>query len=303
MLAADGRSEIWATGRSFTNKFDPYINVTYFQQDLSADIPDQDCDVCIHCAGLADDKASKEQFDNHNVKATENLLRAVRHCNLLIFISSASVYDFADGTVKFEQDAHMNNHLSLYGQSKLLAEEVVRASGINSVYILRPRAVYGRGDRVLLPRILGLVRNGKMILPRKLSSRASMTHIGNLSEMVVKCFAQSAPGTHIFNVADKITYDLKSVFGEILKQKSGSKAFVFIPMPIVAFFVFVGSYLGVGGRLSKQALKYVTEDSVISVEKAEKLLGYAGQHEFFSSMGELDIPQTRSRIRSGITHY
>jgi nucleoside-diphosphate-sugar epimerase len=157
------------------------------------------------------------------------------------------------------------------------------------VYILRPRAVYGRGDRVLLPRILGLIRNQKMILPARLSSKASMTHIGNLGEIVVKCMAQSNPGVNIFNVTDKITYDLKTVFSEILMRKSGRKQFIFIPMPIVSFLVNVGSYLGVRGKLNKQALKYITEDSVISVEKAEKLLGYIGQHEFYASIDRLDI--------------
>jgi nucleoside-diphosphate-sugar epimerase len=289
LLAAGEQNDILATGRSFTNKFDPYPNVTYFQQDLSVAVPDQSCDVCIHCAGLADDRSSIEQFSTHNVKATENLLRAVRYCKVLIFISSASVYDFADGKVKFEEDAHMSDHISLYGRSKLLAEEAIGAFGIRAIYILRPRAVYGRGDRVLLPRILGLIRNQKMILPGKLSSKTSLTHIGNLSEIVMKCLTESSPGIHVFNVADKITYDLKTVFGEILRRKSGTKEFIFIPMPILAFLVNVGSYLGIRGKLSKQALKYITEDSVISVKKAEKLLGYIGQHEFYTSVDQLDI--------------
>ena len=126
-----------------------------------------------------------------------------------------------------------------------------------------------------------------MILPGKLSSKASMTHIGNLCEIVVKCLTQSIPGVHVFNVADKTCYDLKTVFGEILEQKSGKKTFIIIPMPIVTFFVFIGSYLGVKGRLSKQALKYITEDSVISVKNAERLLGYTGQHEFYTSINQL----------------
>jgi hypothetical protein len=102
-------------------------------------------------------------------------------------------------------------------------------------------------------------------------------------------FGQSTPGVHVFNVADKITYDLKTVFGEILRRKSGRKTFIFIPMQIVSLFVNIGSYLGIRGKLSKQALKYITEDSVISVEKAEKLLGYIGQHEFYTSVDQLDI--------------
>jgi nucleoside-diphosphate-sugar epimerase len=288
-LAVYEDNEIWATGRSYSAKFDHFTNVTYFQLDLSNEVPEQIFDVCIHCAGLADDKATEEEFIRHNVTASQNLLRALRGCKVFILISSASVYDYADGKIKCEDDARLEQNLSLYGRSKLLAESEVRASGIRSVYILRPRAVYGRGDRVLLPRILALIRRGRMVLPAKLSSNASMTHVRNLTEVVQKCLDQSAQGIHVFNVADKRIYDLKEIFGEILQRKLGKKVFIFIPGPVVAFFVFLGSYLGGANRLSKQSLKYITEDSVIGVEKAEKLLGYEAQYEFYTSVGELDI--------------
>ncbi|MCE7040217.1 NAD(P)-dependent oxidoreductase [Dyadobacter sp. CY312] len=288
-LAAYETNDIWATGRSFTLKFDHFENVTYFQLDLSEGLPDLIFDVCIHCAGLADDKATREQFNKHNVKATENLLRALRGCKTFIFISSASVYDYADGKVKYEEDAHLDNDLSLYGHSKLLAEDLVRASGICSVYILRPRAVYGRGDRVLLPRILGLIRRGRMILPANVTGKASMTHVQNLAEVVQKCIGQSAAGIHVFNVADKRIYDLREIFGAILQRKFGKKRFFYIPGSVVVFFVFLGSYLRGAGRLSRQSLKYITEDSVIDVGKVEKLVGYKGQHEFFNSVADLDI--------------
>jgi nucleoside-diphosphate-sugar epimerase len=288
-LAADQTNDVWATGRSFTPKFDHFENVTYFQQDLSEDLPELVFDVCIHSAGLADDKATREQFYKHNVKATENLLRALRGCKTFIFISSASVYDYADGKIKYEEDAHLDNDLSLYGHSKLLAEGLVRASGISSVYILRPRAVYGRGDRVLLPRILGLIRGGTMILPANISGKASMTHVQNLTEVVQKCIRQSAAGIHVFNVADKRVYNLTEIFGAILQRKFGNKRFIYIPGPVVAFFVFLGYYLGGVGRLSKQSLKYITEDSVIGVDKVEELIGYEAQYDFFSSVEELDI--------------
>ncbi len=288
-LAVNEQNVIQATGRSPSNKFDHLPNVTYFQLDLSEKVPDQSCDICIHCAGLADDKADRETFILHNVKATENLLKALHKCKMFIFISSASVYDFGDGKTKYEEDAQLTNQLSLYGQSKFLAEGAIRVSGIRSVYILRPRAVYGPGDRVLLPRILGLIRRGKMILPANLSAKTSMTYIRNLTEVVVKCIDQSAPGTHVFNVADKMIYDLKRVFGEILQRKLGRKSFIFIPGNVVAFFVFLGSYFGGNRKLSKQSLNYITEDSVLGVEKAERLLGYVGAYEFYERVGELDI--------------
>lgn len=288
-LAANNQNQIWATGRSHTTRFRPFANVTYFQQDLSERIPDQSCDACIHCAGLADDNATPAEFERHNVTATENLIGALPGCKLFVFVSSSSVYDFTDGRIKRETDADLNKELSRYGRSKLLAEEVVRGSAIESIYIVRPRAVYGRGDRVLLPRILGLIRRGKMILPANISSKASMTHIDNFTEVVLKSIETAAPGVHIFNVADKKIYDLKSIFGEILQRKSGKKTIVWLPGPLVSFLSFLSSFWGGQQKISKQALRYLTEDSVLSVEKAEQLLGYAGSHEFYSSVDQLEL--------------
>lgn len=288
-LAVNNQNEIWATGRSHTSKFDHFSNVSYFQQDLSEHIPDQTCEVCVHCAGLADDNASREQFERHNVTATKNLTLSLSRCRIVIYISSSSVYDFSDGKVKYEEDAQLNSDLSFYGRSKLLAEDVVRGSRIPSVYILRPRAVYGQGDRVLLPRILELIRWGRMILPSNISSKSSMTNIQNLNEVVLKCMDKHQSGIHIFNVADQPIYNLKTVFGEILLRKTGRKGFVFVPGALVALAAFLGSCLGGNRRVSKQSLKYITEDSVLSVKKAKNSLGYTGQYEFYSSMDQLNI--------------
>lgn len=289
VLAANDQNQIWATGRSHTTRFHPFANVTYFQQDLSEPIPDQNCDVCIHCAGLADDKATWAEFERHNITATKNLIGVLRNCKLFIYVSSSSVYDFSDGKIKYETDASLDKDLTRYGRSKLLAEDVVRSSTIESVYILRPRAVYGAGDRVLLPRILGLIRWGRMILPATISSKASMTHILNFTEVVSKSIERATPGVHVFNVADKKIYGLKSIFGEILQRKSGKRTFVWIPGPLVKFLSFLSSFLGSPQKLSKQSLRYITEDSVLGLEKAENLLGYTGQYEFYGSVDQLDI--------------
>lgn len=289
MLAKNRQQEILATGRSFTNKFNPYSNVFYFQQDLSKKIPEQNCDVCIHCAGLADDTSTEKQLYINNILATENLLKVLTNCKLLIYISSASVYDFSDNCTRTEEDAVTTKSLSLYGKSKLQAEKIIQSCCIESVYILRPRAVYGQGDRVLLPRVLSLIKMNRMIVPRTLSSKTSLTHIQNLCEVVEKTMLQSKLGIHIFNVADKNEYNLEAIFSQILYKKCGSKNFIQLPTSFVKLFILIHSMLHHKKQFSTQSLKYITQNSVLSIKKTEKELNYRGKYNFFDNIEQLDI--------------
>jgi 2-alkyl-3-oxoalkanoate reductase len=289
-LAKNTEYDVLATGRSSsTAKFGNYPNVTYFTQDLKNNLPFLSCDVCIHCAGLADDRSSDEQLTTNNVDATANLLAALEGCNLLIFISSASVYDFSDGVPKREEDADTNIPVSSYGKSKLAAEKLVIDAKVKSVYIIRPRAVYGPGDRVLLPRILRLIKGSSMIVPANLSKRTSLTHIENLYEAVHNALLQANPGTHIFNIADNATYDLNAVFGEILEKKAGKKLLIRIPAILIKALLIVNGLLGRKGQFTRQSYTYITEHSQLSIEKAQTHLRYTGSHKFYKSINELEV--------------
>jgi nucleoside-diphosphate-sugar epimerase len=288
-FAQDYTCEISATSRSDSNRFNAYKNVVYIQHDLSKEIPEQNCEVCIHCAGLADDQSTEESFYINNIKATYNLLNALKSCKVVIYISSASVYDFSDGLLKHENDTEKENAVSNYGKSKLHAEELVKASGIPSIYILRPRAVYGPGDRLLLPRILGLIRMNRMIIPSTLAKKTSLTHVYNLCEVVNKAVLQSKNGIHVFNVADKMEYPLKSVFASILYRKSGGRSFITIPTFLLVLMIRVNSMLARKSQLSIQALNYLTHNSLLSVEKAERELDYVGFYSFYDSIGLLEV--------------
>lgn len=288
-FAQDYTCEIIATSRSDSNRFNAYKNVVYVQHDLSKEIPEQNCEVCIHCAGLADDQSTEESFYINNIKATYNLLNALKSCKVVIYISSASVYDFSDGLLKHENDTEKENAVSNYGKSKLHAEELVKASGIPSIYILRPRAVYGPGDRLLLPRILGLIRMNRMIIPSTLAKKTSLTHVYNLCEVVNKAVLQSKDGVHIFNVADKMEYSLKTIFSEILNRKIGRRSFLPIPTAILKFFIKIGSLLGRRISFSAQSLNYLTQNSRLTVEKAERELDYVGFYSFYDSIGLLEV--------------
>src|SRR5688572_25028502 len=88
-LASDSAHRIIATGRSRTARFKPMDRVDYIPCDLSQTFPDTACHVYIHPAGLADDQATAQQFEQNNVEATSRLLQGIPSCKVLIYISSA----------------------------------------------------------------------------------------------------------------------------------------------------------------------------------------------------------------------
>ncbi len=276
----DPKNHIIATGRSHTEKFQGYPNITYQSIDLSKKPPTIVCDICIHCAGLADDNSTKRQFELNNEIATKHLIGALKQCQLLIYISSASVYDFSDSKIKTEEDTGNPLKLSLYGNSKLKSEAIVSASRIPSIYILRPRAVYGNGDRVLLPRILKLIRKNKMVIPKSTSSNSSLTHIDNLLETILVCIQKSKNGIHHYNVSDKRLYSIKDVFSKVLFQQYGTTEFIEIPNSILRLILILKRVLGLNIPLSKQSLDYLTQNAVVNIRKLESELNYHGKHHF-----------------------
>ena len=289
MLANQPGYEILATGRTSTQRFLSLPSVKYFQLDL-LHIPDIiSCEIVIHCAGLADDRSSREALMSNNVEATSNLLRAVKDCRLFIYISSASVYDFTEGEPRKEEDIGPEQKLSHYGMSKLMAERVLISSGIPSIYLLRPRAVYGPGDRVLLPRILQLIRNNRLIIPGKLSSNTSLTHIDNFCEAILRAIQHNLPGVHTYNIADNRTYNLREVLTEISFRKTKTKKIIQVPEILIKLLVFANSALRLRGKINKQSIQYLSNDSILNITKAQEQLNYQGRLNLFNSIDELDL--------------
>jgi len=289
LVKEDSNYEVIAIGRKQIDKFNNFQQVEYLSLDLTKNLPQIECDVCIHCAGLADDRSSKKDLIEQNVFATQQLINALIGCKTFIFISSSSVYDFSDNQAKKETDASLSDNLSQYGESKLIAEKIIEKSGINSIYILRPRAVYGKGDYTLLPRILKLFKFNKIISPGSLDISISLTHINNLTNLIIAAFKQSKKGIFIYNISDKIVYNLKSIIGEISLKKNGKKSFIRIPVKIIQLILFFNSLFKIRSNISKQSLLYLTQNAVLIIQKVQSDFEFDCSSNFYSSLSDLEI--------------
>jgi nucleoside-diphosphate-sugar epimerase len=124
-----------------------------------------DVDVVVHCAALSSSWGRREQFMSANVLATQRMLDAARQSDVRRFVhfSSPSIYfRLADQFNTPEAFEPPRQWINAYAETKWLAENYVReaASAGLSAVILRPRAVFGEGDRAIFPRLLALAQRG-----------------------------------------------------------------------------------------------------------------------------------------------
>ena len=131
----------------------------------------RDIDVVFHAAALSSPWGELAAFERINVEATRTLLAAARRagCEGLVFVSSPSIYaELRDRIGLTEDDPPAARPLNAYARTKLAAERLVLAANGPDFFTvaIRPRALVGPDDRVLLPRLLNIIRKGRMPLAR-----------------------------------------------------------------------------------------------------------------------------------------
>ena len=177
-------------------------------------------DTVWHCAAKSSPWGKYDDFYAANVHATEQLVQAAGQAGVQTFvhISTPSLY--------FDFQHHHNitetylpttfaNH---YAQTKWLAEQKVLQAASdhpNTQYImLRPRAIFGEYDRVLMPRLLHLWRQGcgTFKLPRGGEALMDLTYAGNVVHaMYLASNSPHIPSGSVFNITNQEPWPLHRV--------------------------------------------------------------------------------------------
>lgn len=200
-----------------------------------------DADVVLHIAGVvnAPDRAG---FEAGNVRGTENVLAAMNRAGLtrLIHISSLAAR---------ERD------LSEYCRSKAMAEDAVRASGLDWTMI-RPPAIYGPRDTEFRE-LFRIARHG--FLPVPPHGRASLLHVRDLARLLVLlCGDERAYRKHLIWEVDDDTPsgfshpELAAALGRALGRTVRA-----VPLPR-----FLLMAVALGDRLVRRSRAKLTPDRV-----------------------------------------
>lgn len=200
----------------------------------------------VHCAGAVRG-ATARAFQGPNVDGVAALLAAVADANPLVrFLHVSSL-------------AAREPQLSHYAASKRAGEALVRAA-LPRATILRPPAVYGPGDRELLPLLEGLYR-GIGVIPAH-RGRFSLICVDDLIGAVMAWIASPAADGDCYAVHDgrEGGYDWDDVIRSIAALRGRPVTAIRIPQPVLGVAAIVGTAaLRVVGRAPMLTLGKVRE--------------------------------------------
>lgn len=250
-LLQQGHSVV-GMGRSKQSKV---AQIDYICHDLRFSLEDYvsfgPFDTIIHCAALASPWASPNDFELNNVLATRNILEFSRRHGLphFVYISSSSVfYENRDQLQLTEKSKIPNpeNQINAYSRTKLAGETLVEAYG-GPFTILRPRAIFGPGDTVLLPRIVKAAEKGVLpILVRSDGKQAigDLIFIDTLVDYIVKVCERKTLGT--FNLTNNEPVVIIEFVQLVLKKLGLATPKRRLPVPlafiVARFFEFVSRF-------------------------------------------------------------
>jgi nucleoside-diphosphate-sugar epimerase len=239
--------------------------------DAARELPDlSGVDAIVHLAAAVGDpppgRAAEELFRAVNVDGTARLLDAAGD-RPVVWVSSASVYRPGPVSAPVREDHPCDRQRTAYGRTKAAGERLALAAG---AVVLRPRAVYGDGDRHLLPRLRRvvrlrrLVRGGRALLPGP-DVAMSLTAVQNLADACLAALTASWPAG-AYNIADSSPYRRDAVVTAAL-----GVPVVHVPLPLVRMVVAgaaLSRYAGRTPTVTRYAVEQLTDGLVLDIGRA-----------------------------------
>ncbi len=223
-------------------KWDLNYSFSACQQRTLAFWKDFNCDIFIHSASDTWYEKSKKDMIKNNVEINKNVLDLVNksNCKHFIYISSSSVYQWISWKISTKVKIQEKNLKNSYSLTKYLAEEYIQKNLRKNIKltILRPRAIYWKGDRVLVPNILKNQIFWYLLLPWNWKIKTSITEINDFVNFIWKvCLStDNFSNMRIYNFATKVdTYE--NLYKQIVKDYN-LKWIIKIPIWIFKFLCY-----------------------------------------------------------------
>jgi len=304
-LSELGDYNVYATGRNAEKglRLEQLDNVTFIPADLGdKELVLKLCeyiDVVVHSAALSSMWGSYEKFHKANVLSTEHIIAACQAQGVkrLVHISTPSIYPQELGEHLFNVDETFipKKFISLYGQTKYEAEQVVNKAfkdGLETV-ILRPRAIYGRGDYTIMPRLLRAYHAGRLKIIGDGENINDLANVSNVVDAILlSIHAEDKALGHAFNITDGKHVKMWSVVAKVLEALDLPWPAKKVPYAIVdkvAWAMEKWAKLRNSSEepiLTRASVHVISHSTTLNIEKARKLLGYNPKHTLEDGLEE-----------------
>jgi nucleoside-diphosphate-sugar epimerase len=216
-----------------------------------------------------------------NVDGMKNVLEAAKAngINRVVQISSTAVYGVPEKHPLYETDQLIG--VGPYGETKIIAEKICgeyRKKGM-IVPVVRPKTFIGTErlgvfqilyDWVEAGALIPVIGNGK--------NRYELLEVEDLVDAIYLLLTKPAGiANDTFNVGAKNTPPIREYLEEFFKRVGSKSHVMTTPAPVLIFFLELFWILKIS-PLYKWVYGTAHKDSFVSIEKAEKILGWAPKY-------------------------
>lgn len=228
------------------------------------------CDAVIHLVGIISE-VGEQNFENVHTRLTERIVRAAKQAGVRRFVHMSALGTRA-------------NAIARYHQTKWVAEEIVRASGLDWT-IFRPSIIYGSGDGFV--NLFARLTRFSPLVPLVGGGHSKFQPVS--VENVARCFeaALTEPQANgkTFDLCGDERLTLREIVDAILDATGRRRWKISLPFGLAhvqaatAEFLF-GKILGKPSPLNRDQLLMLREDNVGDGSAANELFGL--KHERFA---------------------
>lgn len=233
-------------------------------------------DIVVHTAAALPLYSKKEIFST-DVSGTKNILENayIHKVGRVIHISSTAVYGIPDHHPLFETDTLVG--VGPYGEAKILAEKVCleyREKGM-CVPIIRPKSFIGPERLGVFALFYDWAKDGKNFpMIGNGLNRYQLLDVEDLCEAIYLCATKNRKIVNdTFNIGAKEFTTMKGDYQAVLDKAGFGKKIIGLPaLPVIwALRILEALHMS---PLYKWVYETAGKDSFVSIEKAEKVLGY-----------------------------
>lgn len=231
----------------------------------------------VHLAGKAHDlkKTSQDQeYFEVNTELTKNIFAEFLKSNCETFVYMSSVKAAADEVEGVLTEEHIPEPITVYGKSKLAAEQYLLAQEIPSnkrVYILRPCMIHGPYNKGNLNLLYNFVSKGIPYPFGKYQNERSFVSVENLCFVIKELIENKNIASGIYNIADDTTLSTRELV-EIIGGVVGMPAKVlYLSKFLVRSIATLGDVLPL--PINSERVHKLTENYCVSNKKIKQAIG------------------------------
>jgi nucleoside-diphosphate-sugar epimerase len=251
-----------------------------------------------HCAALASDWGTWEEFQVANVTGLRNLLDAALEAGVskFVHVSTTDVYGYPNYPA--DETAPFRPRVLQYGDTKIQGEQLVwtyhHEHGL-PITIVRPVNIYGPRSNSFVLELAEALKSGDMVHIGKTEQPAGLTYVTNVVDMILLAADQEGSVGHAYNASDGLDVSWRSYMDRLAKIIGAASPKTVIPYRLAYFAgwamekVYGALRIQTRPLLTRMMVELFGTNQGFPIDKARRELGYEPRVDFDEGMSHVEV--------------